>query len=81
VIDTVRDLRTAEDDLQVLRGLLAEAVAFIHDPAYDDTARRALARRLNLPEPRTYATRKDTGDGRKFQDRMVHGELEPAARL
>jgi hypothetical protein len=44
-------LATAENDLAVLRSRIALTVAFIHDPAYDDTARRALAKRLGLPEP------------------------------
>ncbi|MFJ3699572.1 hypothetical protein ACIPW9_36525 [Streptomyces sp. NPDC090052] len=45
-------LRLAEDDLALLRGRLALVTAWIHNPAYDDTARRALAQALNLPEPR-----------------------------
>lgn len=53
---TVQALRTAEDELQHLRGLLAVAVAFIHDPTTDDHARRVLANRLGLPEPRTVLT-------------------------
>lgn len=44
-------LSTAEDDNAVLRGRLALAVAFIHDPAFDRDARIALAQRLGLPEP------------------------------
>ena len=43
-------LATAENDLAVLRGRIA--VAFIHDPAYDRDARTALAKALDLPEPR-----------------------------
>jgi hypothetical protein len=44
-------LATAENDLALLRGRLALVTAFIHNPAYDDTARRDLARSLQLPEP------------------------------
>jgi hypothetical protein len=44
-------LATAENDLAVLRSRIALTVAFIHDPAYDHTARQALAKRLGLPEP------------------------------
>lgn len=46
-------LRAAEDELQVLRGRLALVAAFIHDPAYDLTARTALAQSLRLPLPRS----------------------------
>jgi hypothetical protein len=45
-------LRAAEDDLALLRARLALVAAWIHNPVYDDTARRALAQALNLPEPR-----------------------------
>ncbi|MFJ5294498.1 hypothetical protein [Streptomyces sp. NPDC088348] len=45
-------LRAAEDDLALLRARLALVTAWIHNPVYDDTARRALAQALNLPEPR-----------------------------
>ncbi|WP_158102527.1 hypothetical protein [Streptomyces africanus] len=44
-------LRRAEDELQKLRRMVANTVAFIHDQAYDETARRALAQALGLPEP------------------------------
>lgn len=44
-------LKTAEDELQRLRRIVANTVAFIHDRAYDETARRALAQTLSLPEP------------------------------
>ncbi|MEU5108188.1 hypothetical protein AB0H07_39025 [Streptomyces sp. NPDC021354] len=44
-------LRAAEDELQTLRGFKADVVAFIHMPAYDADARRALAERLGLPIP------------------------------
>lgn len=44
-------LALAEDDLALLRGHLALVTAF-HNTACDDTARRALARGLQLPEPR-----------------------------
>lgn len=55
-------LRAAEDELQVLRGRLARVAAFIHDPAYDLTARTALAQTLGIPSPRTNKLRKDTGN-------------------
>lgn len=44
-------LATVEDDLALLRARLAIVTGFIHDTAYDSTARRALAQALNLPEP------------------------------
>lgn len=44
-------LKAAEDELQRLRGWIAEVAGFIHDPAHDRDARTALARRLGLPEP------------------------------
>jgi hypothetical protein len=44
-------LATAENDLAILRARLAIVAAFIHNPAFDDTARRALAQALQLPEP------------------------------
>lgn len=44
-------LQTAEDELQQLRGRMAIVAQFIHDPAHDADARRALAQRLGLPEP------------------------------
>jgi hypothetical protein len=59
-IDTLADqlterhpdlLRTAENDLALLRGRLAIVTRFINDTAYDDTARRALAQALGLREP------------------------------
>ena len=56
-------LQAAERELQTLRGRLATTVAFIHDPAYDLTARQALAQRLNLPEPRTYTPRTEPTHG------------------
>lgn len=46
------DLLSAENDLALLRGRIAIVATFIHNPAYDDTARRALAQALGLPEPR-----------------------------
>lgn len=52
-------LQAAENELQTLRRRLAQAVAFIHDPAYDLTARQALAQRLELPGPRTEAPGKE----------------------
>lgn len=45
-------LTAAEDDLARLRAALARATAWINNPAYDITARTALARHLGLPEPR-----------------------------
>ncbi|MFI9772159.1 hypothetical protein ACIHJG_35650 [Streptomyces sp. NPDC052415] len=45
------DLRTAENDLQKLRGRLRTVAEFIHDPAHDFAARHALAQRLDLPVP------------------------------
>ncbi|MGW3383290.1 hypothetical protein ACWDCO_24280 [Streptomyces albogriseolus] len=45
------DLLSAENDLALLRGRIAIVTTFIHNPAYDDTARRALAQALGLPEP------------------------------
>lgn len=44
-------LRIAEDELQRLRGQLATVAAFIHDPAHDLSARRALAHLVKLPQP------------------------------
>lgn len=48
-----RTLATAEDELALHRRRLQDIANWIHDPAYDETARIALARRLALPEPRT----------------------------
>ncbi len=45
------DLRSAEKDLQTLRGRLRTVAEFIHDPAIDLSARHALAQRLDLPVP------------------------------
>jgi hypothetical protein len=45
-------LARAENDLAILRARLAIVTAWIHDQAYDDTARRALAQALSLPEPK-----------------------------
>lgn len=56
-------LRVAEEELQVLRRRLADAVAFIHDPAFDRDARQGLAERLGLPGPRTNETRKENHHG------------------
>lgn len=44
-------LITAEDDLALLRARLAIVTTWIHNQAYDDTARRALAQALGLREP------------------------------
>lgn len=46
-------LATAENDLAVLRARLALVTTWIHNPAYDTTARAALAHALGLPEPHT----------------------------
>ena len=48
---TYPDLLTAENDLALLRARLSIVTTFIHNPAYDDTARHALAQALNLPTP------------------------------
>lgn len=45
-------LLTAENDLAILRARIALVAAFIHNPAYDHTARTALATALGLPGPR-----------------------------
>ena len=45
------DLLAAENDLAILRGRIAVVTAFIHNPVYDTTARRALAHALQLPAP------------------------------
>jgi hypothetical protein len=50
-----RTLATAEDEIARYRRMIQEAASWIHDPAYDEAARVALARRLALPEPRTAA--------------------------
>jgi hypothetical protein len=44
-------LRAAEDELQRLRHVLGTVARFVNNPAYDHTARAALARDLQLPEP------------------------------
>ncbi|MFE6412616.1 hypothetical protein ACFVOR_37415 [Streptomyces sp. NPDC057837] len=44
-------LTSAENDLALLRARLAIVATWIHNQAYDDTARRALAQALGLPEP------------------------------
>ncbi|MFF9204310.1 hypothetical protein ACF1AE_21320 [Streptomyces sp. NPDC014986] len=49
--DLVGDLAEAENELARLRRIVADTAAWIHDDAYDSEARRALARRLKLPEP------------------------------
>lgn len=46
-------LATAENELAILRTRIALTVAFIHDPTHDRDARTALAKRLELPEPRS----------------------------
>ncbi|MEU9998065.1 hypothetical protein [Streptomyces sp. NPDC050848] len=46
-------LASAENDLALLRARLALVTGWIHNPAYDETARAALARDLGLPEPTT----------------------------
>ncbi|MEU9014317.1 hypothetical protein AB0D12_32010 [Streptomyces sp. NPDC048479] len=45
-------LELAENDLQRLRAVVTKVAAWIHNPAYDDTARHALAELLGLPAPR-----------------------------
>jgi len=45
------DLLTAEKDLAILRARFAIVATWIQNIAYDDTARRALAQALQLPEP------------------------------
>ena len=45
-------LDASENELQRLRPIVAAAAAFINNPAYDITARRALAEQLGLPAPR-----------------------------
>lgn len=51
---TLRDteLRAAENELQDSRLFKATAATWINNPAYDLTARQALAQLLNLPAPR-----------------------------
>ncbi|WP_329126191.1 hypothetical protein [Streptomyces sp. NBC_01353] len=46
-------LASAENDLALLRARLAIVTTWIHNPAYDETARAALARNLGLPAPAT----------------------------
>jgi hypothetical protein len=53
VPDVVRELKSAEEELARLRGLVASIVAWINDPAHDGASRHALAQRLGLPSPRT----------------------------
>ncbi|MFG3336943.1 hypothetical protein ACGFZZ_33615 [Streptomyces tendae] len=53
--DLAGDLANAENELARLRGIVADTAAWIHDDAYDSEARRALARRLKLPEPSSRA--------------------------
>jgi len=45
------DLLSAEKDLALLRGRIEIVRRFIHDTAYDATARAALAQALQLPDP------------------------------
>ncbi|WP_333757993.1 hypothetical protein [Streptomyces sp. ISBFB 2968] len=45
------DLLSAENDLAVLRVRLRIVATWIHNQAYDHTARQALAQALGLPEP------------------------------
>jgi hypothetical protein len=44
-------LRTAEDELQRLRALIAAVAGIIHSSIYDYDTRCALAKALGLPEP------------------------------
>ncbi|WP_258543978.1 hypothetical protein [Streptomyces ipomoeae] len=50
--DLAQELRSVEDDLARYRQLISRAAEWIHDPAYDEDARAALAQRLGLPGPR-----------------------------
>ncbi|MEU9703061.1 hypothetical protein [Streptomyces sp. NPDC047981] len=52
--DLAGALRTSEDEVQQLRARLALVTGWIHNPAYDLTARAALAHSLGLPEPATH---------------------------
>lgn len=61
----IRDLRSAEEDLQLLRGRLRKVAEFIHDPAFDLEARRALAQRLDLPAPSPVRRTAANGSGAK----------------
>lgn len=56
-------LRIAEDELQKLRGHMRKIADFIQDDAFDDTARRALAQALGLPEPSHTKTTTETAHG------------------
>ncbi|BCK73953.1 hypothetical protein Srufu_079060 (plasmid) [Streptomyces libani subsp. rufus] len=47
----LRDRASLEDDIAVLRGRIAAAAAFIHNPAWDRDTRIALAATLGLPGP------------------------------
>jgi hypothetical protein len=51
VPDKAGDLASAEQELARLRGIVANTVDWIHNPAHDGEARCALARHLGLPEP------------------------------
>lgn len=44
-------VRAAEDELQRLRQVLGTVARFVNNPAYDHTARAALANDLDLPAP------------------------------
>ncbi|MGW3563582.1 hypothetical protein ACWDSL_06715 [Streptomyces sp. NPDC000941] len=76
VLRLATDLRSAEDDLQELRGKLRVAVDFVHDPAYDLDARQALASRMGIPEPSAAppATRR-----RRDSEAEPNNETEPEA--
>ena len=57
------DLLTAENDLALLRARLAIVTTWIHEPSWDDTARRTLAHRLGLPEPTNHTPAPETPHG------------------
>ena len=50
------DLLSAENDLALLRGRLAIVTTWIHNPTYDDTARRALGDQLTRTRADTTET-------------------------
>jgi hypothetical protein len=56
-------LARAENDLAILRARLAIVARFIHNPTYDDTARRALAQALGLREPAALKTASEKTHG------------------
>jgi hypothetical protein len=74
----LQDLRSAEDELARLRGRIREVAAFIHDGAYDLAARRALAQRLDLPEPAPSTTGPEKTGG--LPDGLRHDALPASSR-